>query len=82
VSDERIECVTCGRAFIWSAGEQRFYRERRLDRPKRCPDCRSQRRDESRSGMRGLMGPQWRPPAASRPNIFARIRAFLRSIFG
>jgi DNA-directed RNA polymerase subunit RPC12/RpoP len=81
MSDERIECVKCGRAFIWSAGEQRFYREHRLDRPKRCPGCRSQRRNESRTGMRGLMGPQWRPPAASRPNIFDRIGAFLRNIF-
>ncbi len=82
MSDERIECIECGRAFIWSTGEQRFYRERGLSQPKRCPDCRSQRRNESRSGMRGLMGPRRRPPTTSRPNVFDRIRAFLRSIFG
>ena len=89
MSDERIECVECGRTFIWSAGEQRYFREHGLVRPKHCLDCRSQRRNESRSGMRGLVGPpggswlgasQPRPAVTSRPSIFERIKAFLKRI--
>jgi DNA-directed RNA polymerase subunit RPC12/RpoP len=89
MSDERIECVECGRAFIWSSGEQRFYQEHRLDRPKRCPNCRSHRRDERRSGMRGLVGPPGlgMPPAprsttprSASPGFFDRIIAFLKRI--
>lgn len=40
-NDETIQCERCGRHFTWSYGEQRFYRERNLHRPKRCPKCRA-----------------------------------------
>lgn len=46
MSDERIICKKCGRPFIWSYGEQRFYKERGLDPPKHCPECRPLRRAE------------------------------------
>jgi uncharacterized membrane protein YsdA (DUF1294 family) len=45
MSDEIIECVECGRKFVWSHGEQRYYRERGLSAPKRCEDCRARRRE-------------------------------------
>jgi uncharacterized membrane protein YsdA (DUF1294 family) len=38
--DQTITCTACGRRFTWSAGEQQFYRERGLQAPRRCPDCR------------------------------------------
>ena len=41
MSDERLICVNCGRSFIWSHGEQRFYKERNLAQPKRCKECRA-----------------------------------------
>lgn len=44
MSDQRIECVDCGRVFTWTEGEQQFYRERGLSPPKRCPDCRRRKR--------------------------------------
>ena len=44
MSDEIIECVECGRKFVWSHGEQRYYRERKLSAPKRCQECRARRR--------------------------------------
>lgn len=56
MSDEVIECVECGRTFIWSYGEQRFYKEHGLSPPKRCKACRSRRRQERGSGMRGFAG--------------------------
>lgn len=46
MSDEIIQCVECGRSFTWNFGEQRYYRENHLDPPKRCPACRSHRRNE------------------------------------
>ncbi len=57
MSDEVIVCVECGRTFTWTYGEQEYYKQRGLDRPKRCPACRSQRRAEARPGMRGESSP-------------------------
>lgn len=51
MSDQQIECVECGRTFIWSAGEQRFYAQRGFQPPKHCPDCRAHRRAEQQMGM-------------------------------
>ena len=51
MSDQQIECVECGRTFVWSAGEQRFYAERGFQPPKHCPDCRAHRRAEKQMGM-------------------------------
>jgi uncharacterized membrane protein YsdA (DUF1294 family) len=52
VSGEQITCVECGRTFVWSYGEQRFYKERGLSPPKRCRDCREQHRQEDASTPR------------------------------
>ena len=41
--DQTITCVNCGRRFPWTEGEQRFYAERGLSAPKRCPLCRNDR---------------------------------------
>lgn len=44
--DEIIACKICGAEFIFSEGEQKFYSDRGLDSPpKRCPACRSKRKD-------------------------------------
>jgi uncharacterized membrane protein YsdA (DUF1294 family) len=40
-------CLTCGASFTWTSGEQRFYRERGLQAPRRCPACREQRRAQA-----------------------------------
>ncbi len=54
MSNEIVECIACGRTFTWSEGEQRFYKERGLDQPKRCRECRAQRNGDQRMGMHGL----------------------------
>jgi uncharacterized membrane protein YsdA (DUF1294 family)/DNA-directed RNA polymerase subunit RPC12/RpoP len=59
MSDETRQCVDCGRKFIWSYGEQRYYHERGLTPPKRCPACRSRRRTEGAA----------RPPRPARPPV-------------
>jgi DNA-directed RNA polymerase subunit RPC12/RpoP len=54
--DKEIKCSTCGTKFVFEAGEQKFYKSIKRDRftgqefpeglpdPKRCPDCRADRR--------------------------------------
>ncbi len=57
MSDEAITCVDCGRNFFWTYSEQRYYKERGLSAPKRCPECRSRRRFDQASGG----GAGWKP---------------------
>jgi len=38
-----IKCKVCGRDFEWTDGEQEFYKDRQLNEPKRCKDCRRKR---------------------------------------
>jgi hypothetical protein len=47
MSDIRFVCKRCGRAFIWSDGEQRYFRDNGLHPPKHCPKCRAERKGES-----------------------------------
>ncbi len=51
-------CVQCKRDFVWTAGEQHFINRlheegkiQSVTKPKRCPDCRKQKRErfENRS---------------------------------
>lgn len=42
--DRHMTCGDCGAAFVWTAGEQEFYRVKELLAPKRCPPCRKVRR--------------------------------------
>jgi len=39
--DAAIKCIDCAHDFIWTAGEQTFYRDKHLQNPpKRCKDCK------------------------------------------
>ena len=59
--DRTLTCRDCGQEFVFTAGEQEFYRGRGLTNdPGRCPDCRrarkAQRGGESFGGARGAGG--------------------------
>ena len=41
--DKEIECE-CGAKFIWSTGEQKYYFERDYKPPKRCFECREEKK--------------------------------------
>ena len=44
LKDRRLTCVTCGDSFVWTAGEQEFYAEKKFaNPPKRCKACRKER---------------------------------------
>jgi CxxC-x17-CxxC domain-containing protein len=63
--DQRIKCVDCGEEFLFTAGEQAFYREHNLTHaPTRCKRCRS-----NRKGARGAAeaAPAARPAEPGRP---------------
>ncbi|MCR4944496.1 MAG: zinc-ribbon domain-containing protein [Clostridium sp.] len=41
MEDKTIVCVDCGKEFVFTKGEQEFYKEKGFENePKRCPDCR------------------------------------------
>ncbi len=49
--DRVITCVDCGEDFIWSVGEQEFFREKGFtDEPKRCKSCRQAKRLSQNDG--------------------------------
>jgi CxxC-x17-CxxC domain-containing protein len=51
--DKSITCVDCGEEFLFTAGEQKFYRERGLtNEPTRCKNCREKRK-AGKPGMDG-----------------------------
>ncbi|NLV22993.1 MAG: zinc-binding protein, partial [Syntrophomonadaceae bacterium] len=46
--DKVLVCQDCGQEFVFTAGEQEFYHEKGFENePKRCKDCRQNRRSNS-----------------------------------
>ena len=39
LKDIKIECILCGKIFLFTASEQKWYKKQGLNSPKRCPDC-------------------------------------------
>ncbi|MGB8262145.1 MAG: zinc-ribbon domain containing protein [Terracidiphilus sp.] len=49
-SDKILKCVDCGKDFVFTAGEQLFFRDKQFKNdPKRCKPCKAKR---SRGGSR------------------------------
>ena len=42
--DRTLTCKKCGNEFVWSASEQRFFKERGFFRPSMCKDCKKKER--------------------------------------
>lgn len=41
MADKNITCKDCGNEFVFTEGEQEFYKEKGFENdPVRCPDCR------------------------------------------
>lgn len=39
--DRTIRCIDCGKDFVWTVGEQVFFRDKQLQNPpKRCKECK------------------------------------------
>ena len=53
MEDKTLQCKDCGAEFIFTAGEQEFYKEKGFENePQRCPECRRARK-LARSQNRG-----------------------------
>jgi Probable zinc-ribbon domain len=52
MSEQRLTCADCGRDFPFSAEEQRFFREKGFEPPKRCRECRQARKEQRGDGGR------------------------------
>lgn len=56
MADKTMKCKDCGQDFIFTEGEQAFYKEKGFENePQRCPTCRKSRKQakfESRSNYR------------------------------
>jgi len=51
LEDKTLTCAECGKSFIFTIGEQEFYESKGLqNEPKRCPDCRVNRKQTRGSG--------------------------------
>ena len=44
-----IHCVDCQTGFEFTEGEEKFYKEKGFEVPKRCPKCRARRKMEKMS---------------------------------
>lgn len=46
--DKTLVCKDCGQEFVFTAGEQAFYKEKGLDNePKRCKECRDKKKQNN-----------------------------------
>jgi DNA-directed RNA polymerase subunit RPC12/RpoP len=49
--DKTLVCQDCGKEFVFTEGEQAFYKEKGFENePKRCPDCRKAKKQQRRQG--------------------------------
>ena len=48
MEDKKIICKDCGNKFVFTVGEQEFYKEKGFDNdPVRCADCRRARKQQN-----------------------------------
>ncbi len=48
--DKILVCEDCKKEFVFTEGEQEFYKERGFENePKRCPECRKNRKQSRKS---------------------------------
>ncbi len=53
MADKKIICKDCGNEFIFTEGEQEFYKEKGFENdPVRCNDCRRARKNQRSQGRR------------------------------
>jgi CxxC-x17-CxxC domain-containing protein len=52
-SDRTLTCADCGQEFVFTASEQQFYTDRGFSDPRRCRNCRAQRKASMGSDSSG-----------------------------
>ncbi len=59
MADKTLACKDCNAEFVFTEGEQAFYKEKGFENePQRCPDCRRARKQDrnNRGSNRGFGG--------------------------
>lgn len=47
MEDKTLVCKDCGKEFVFTVGEQEFFKEKGFDNdPVRCPECRRARKNQ------------------------------------
>lgn len=47
MQDKTLVCKDCGKDFVFTVGEQEFYKEKGFENePVRCPDCRRAKKNQ------------------------------------
>lgn len=50
MEDKTLVCKDCGAEFVFTSGEQEFYKEKGFENePVRCPECRRNRKNARRN---------------------------------
>ena len=50
MADKTLSCKDCNSDFIFTEGEQEFYKEKGFENePQRCPDCRKAKKQQQRN---------------------------------
>ena len=48
MADKALKCKDCGKEFMFTEGEQAFYKEKGFENePQRCPECRKKRKQRN-----------------------------------
>src|SRR5437879_3284904 len=69
--DKMLKCIDCGADFVFTAGEQLFFRDKQFkNEPKRCKACKSKR-----VAVLGSAPPKAIPTPGSRPERFVHSAA-------
>lgn len=61
LQDRTIQCVTCGREFLFTAKEQEFFLSKGFKEPRHCRECRQQRKQERDQAIAQVTGQTHQP---------------------
>ena len=54
MSDKSLTCKDCQKDFVFTEGEQEFYKEKGFENdPQRCPECRQEKKQQRRGNSAG-----------------------------
>lgn len=61
MADKKLVCKDCNQEFLFTEGEQEFYKEKGFENePQRCPDCRKARKQNRNNFNRNRnFGSRW-----------------------
>lgn len=60
MADKTLVCKDCNNEFVFTEGEQEFYKEKGFENePKRCPECRRTRKQQRNNNRSYSSNDKW-----------------------